>query len=175
MRIARTIALLLVATAVLAVGGAATWFSHEGYRLYVVKTGSMSPTYDAGDVVIDKPASAGYRPGDVLTFQISAAGDLVTHRLTHLDKAGQVHTKGDNNKTADSWSLRPEQVRGVVDGHVANLGYLIVFMRQPAGIAGVMTSTLSMLLLYGLCFPAAARTPTGAESVRTKRPLALAA
>ncbi|MCW2762948.1 MAG: hypothetical protein JWR85_3149 [Marmoricola sp.] len=58
---------------------------------------------------------------------------------------------------------------------MANLGHLIVFMRQPAGIAGVMTSTLSMLLLYGLCFPAAVRTPTGAESVRTKRRLALAA
>jgi len=176
MKLTRTVALALATTVVVAIGGAAAWFSHEGYRLYVVKTGSMSPAYDAGDVVIDKPASAAYRPGDVLTFQISAAGELVTHRFTHLDKEGKVHTKGDANKTADAWALRPEQVRGVVDRHIPNLGYVFVFLSQPAGVGGVMTSTLSLILLWGICFPPAAtsRAP-GSDRVRSEDRVALAA
>lgn len=177
MTLKRTIAVSLVAVTVLVLGGALSWFSHEGLRLYVVKTGSMSPSYDAGDVVVDKPASVGYLAGDVLTFQISAAGDLVTHRFTHTDKQGKLRTKGDNNETADAWALRPDQVRGVVDSHVPNLGYLIVFMRQPAGIGGVMTSTLAVLLLWGICFPppAAASTAPGSDRLRSKKRVALAA
>lgn len=157
------IALAVVAMTVVAVGGAATWFSQEGYRLYVVKTGSMVPTYDPGDVVIDGPVSDRLTRGDVVTFQISAAGDLVTHRYTHTDQDGRVHTKGDNNLAVDAWALRADQLRGVVDRHVPNLGYLLVFLRQPAGIGGVMTSALSVILLWGLCFPPpdAARTRAG--------------
>jgi hypothetical protein len=44
-------------------------------------------------------------------------------------------------------------VHGVVQHIVPKLGYLIVFMRQKEGIAGVMTSALSIFLLWGLCFP----------------------
>jgi signal peptidase I len=170
-KLTRTVALALVAAAVVALGGLATWFSHEDYRLYVVKTGSMTPTYDAGDVVVDRPASVGYQPRDVLTFDISGSGDLVTHRFTHLDKQGRIHTKGDNNKVADSWELRPEQVRGVVTSHVPNLGYVIVFLRQPAGVAGVMTATLAVFLLWGLCFPAQTTAAPAAASKRPRAPL----
>ena len=135
----------------------------QGYRLYVVQTGSMSPTFNAGDVVIDRTTKAGYEAGDILTVQISAAGDLVTHRMTRQDKQGLLHTKGDANKTPDAWALPPEQVRGVVKKSVPNLGYLVVFMRQPEGIAGVMTSALSIFLLWGLCFPGAATAATAKE------------
>ena len=35
------------------------------------------------------------------------------------------------------------------------MGYVLVFLRQKTGIAGVMTSALSLFLLWGLCFPVA--------------------
>lgn len=168
MKLVRTLALALAALAAMACVSAALWFSHEGHGLYVVKTGSMAPTYSPGDVVVDSPAAGGYRPGDVLTFQISASGDLVTHRFIRVDEDGRLHTKGDANKTADAWALRPGQVRGVVESHVPKLGYLIVFLRQPAGIAGVMTSALSIFLLWGLCFPAAAAEASPAKEQRTR-------
>ena len=125
----------------------------HGYRMYVVETGSMSPTFNAGDVVIDRTTAAGYEAGDVLTVQISADGQLVSHRMTGKDAQGKLHTKGDANKTADAWALPAKRVHGVVKQTVPNLGYLIVFMRQKEGIAGVMTSALSIFLLWGLCFP----------------------
>lgn len=167
----RRLALLMLVTSVLGTlvaTAAFAWF--QGYRLYVVETGSMSPAFAAGDVVIDRPVRTGYRPGDVLTVQISAAGDLVTHRMTHRDELGRLHTKGDANEKPDAWGLRPEQVRGVVRASVPNLGYLVVFMRQPEGVAGVMTSALSLFLLWGLCFPASTKpVPTTGQQAKGTR------
>jgi signal peptidase len=144
-------------------------WSH-GYRMYVVETGSMSPTFNAGDVVIDRTSHGGYEPGDVLTVQISAAGDLVTHRMTEVDAQGRVHTKGDANEKPDAWGLRPELVHGVVRHSVPNLGYLVVFMRQPEGVAGVMTSALSLFLLWGICFPQQESRARSGERVRQTVP-----
>jgi signal peptidase len=132
----------------------------HGYRMYVVHTGSMSPTFKPGDVVIDRTTKAGYRPGDVITVQTTAsASDVVTHRMTRVDPQGKLHTKGDANKKPDAWALSPNAVRGVVQYGVPKLGYLVVFMRQKEGIAGVMTSALSIFLLWGLCFPSPAEEP----------------
>jgi len=127
-------------------------WSH-GYRMYVVKTGSMEPTIAPGDVVVDRAPDKGYSPGEVITVQISAAGDLVTHRFRGKDAQGRLHTKGDANQKPDVWALSPNLVHGVVQHVVPKMGYLVVFMRQKEGIAGVMTSALSVFLLWGLCFP----------------------
>lgn len=142
----------------------------HGYRLYVVETGSMSPTFRAGDVVIDRSVDQGYRAGDVITVQISAAGDLVTHRMTRVDAQGRLHTKGDANKTPDAWALPPDRVRGVVRHSVPRLGYVVVFMRQPEGVVGVMTSALSILLLWGICFPQRESRVRSGERVRGQQP-----
>ena len=99
-----------------------------------------------------------------MTVQISAAGDLVTHRLVARDSRGLLHTKGDANPTRDVRALRPELVRGVVQRGLPNLGYVIVFLRQPQGVLGVMTSASALFLLWGICFPAseaAAETTSG--------------
>src|SRR3954452_22820276 len=73
--------------------GAVLW--GQGYRVYVIHTGSMSPAFRPGDVVVDRPAHH-YRPGEVITFRHSArAPDMVTHRITDVTAAGLIHTKGD--------------------------------------------------------------------------------
>ena len=140
-------------------------WSH-GYRMYVVETGSMSPTFNPGDVVVDRTTEAGFQPGDVVTVQTSTASGLVSHRLTHVDRQGKLHTKGDANKTADAWALSPAAVHGVVQHIVPKMGYLVVFMRQKEGVAGVMTSALSIFLLWGLCFP---KVESGKEAVGARR------
>ena len=48
---------LLACVLAVVVTGAGYW--HAGYRVYIVHTGSMMPTYDPGDIVIDKPAAVG--------------------------------------------------------------------------------------------------------------------
>lgn len=152
----------------------------QGYHAYIVRTGSMSPTYRPGDVVLDSRPRA-VRPGDVITFLHShAAGDVVTHRVTGVSD-GLIHTKGDANATADVWRIRPDQVRGVVVGAVPKLGFLLVFFRQTTGVAATMTCVLSIALLWGIFFPpltsgeAVARSTDGQAGSRVDREVAASA
>ena len=149
----------------LVVAGGLAW--HAGYRVYAVQTGSMVPTFQPGDLVVDRATDSGYRPGDVITFRHSSGPDLVTHRLTKITAQG-IHTKGDGNRTADVWNIRPDQVEGVGVTHLAHLGYVLVFLKQPSGVLGVMTSALSVVLLWGICFPAEAAVETSAKQPRAR-------
>src|SRR5690625_6675678 len=77
-----------------------------------VLSGSMEPTYSAGDMVVAVPQET-YRIGDVVTFQ-PTSGDptLITHRIVG-DRAGSEGTehitRGDANG-ADEPPIVAEQV-----------------------------------------------------------------
>jgi signal peptidase len=149
--------LAAVVLAAIVAGGVSLW--HSGYRAYVVHTGSMTPTYQLGDLVIDKRAPKTVRIGEVITFRHSAdTTDVVTHRIAGITATGLIHTKGDANATPDAWDIRPNQVRGEVVATVPRLGFVAVFLKQPAGIAALMTGVLVVALLYGLFFPGASET-----------------
>jgi signal peptidase len=126
----------------------------QGYRIYVVHTGSMVPTYNPGDLVLDRRPAGHYRRGEVITFRHSdLTTDVVTHRITGVTATGLIHTKGDANATADVWDIRPDQVRGAAVARLPRLGYLVVFLRQPAGLASIATAVLAIVLLWRLFFP----------------------
>ena len=138
--------------AIVITGGLA-W--HSGYRLYIVHTGSMTPTLRVGDAVLDGPPRATYHPGEIITFRHSdLTADLVTHSVIDI-KAGKIHTKGDANRTADVWDIRPDQVQGVVIRRFPRMGYVLVFLRQPVGIASVVIGLLVLMLLRRLFSPTA--------------------
>ncbi|WP_051265026.1 signal peptidase I [Nakamurella lactea] len=139
------------------VAGLAFW--QAGYRPYVVHTGSMAPTYRPGDLVIDRPAARSYQVGEVITFRYSADPNaLVTHRVTEVTANGSIHTKGDANRTADSWTIRPGLVVGSVATSIPRLGYVVVFLQQPTGLAALLVAAIAAYLLWGLFFPPAPTT-----------------
>jgi signal peptidase I len=153
----RRLLMAALALPVIAVIGVGLVGWSQGYRLYVVHTGSMDPTYRPGDVVLDAPAAAGYRPGQVITFRHSAlTTDVVTHRVVAVRAAG-ITTKGDANATPDAWTIRPAQVQGRTVGAVPRLGYLVVYLQQPQGVLSILTAAASIMLLWGICFPAVVR------------------
>jgi len=80
---------------------------------------------------------SGIRAGDTI---VSIDGDAI-------------RTKGDANRTPDTWSFASRQIVGVVTHRLAHGGYVLVYFQQPEGIASVMTAMLSIVLLWGLCFP----------------------
>ena len=134
MRIARRICLATIITVIVGIGATGAWLWHSGYRAYVVHTGSMSPTYKPGSLVIDKAASGNYHRGEVITFRHSAlTTDVVTHRITDVTSTGLIHTKGDGNATADVWDIRPNQDRGSVRRRMPFAGFVVVYLQQPAG------------------------------------------
>ena len=151
----------------IAVAGFLAW--QGGYRLYIVHTGSMTPTILAGDAVLDGPPKATYHPGDIITFRHSdRTTDLVTHSVIDV-KGGKIHTKGDANRTADVWDIRPDQVQGVVIRRFPRMGYLLTFLRQPSGIAAVVIGGLALIVMWRLLSPGA-KEETGSESAQKQAP-----
>jgi signal peptidase len=142
---------LLAALVLTAVGvGLLGW--HEGYRAYAVRTGSMTPTYPTGALVIDRPADGSVPSiGQVITMQTSHG--LVTHRVHGVNPDG-IQTKGDANKTPDAWPTKPEHVVGVVAWGSAYLGYVLVFFQQPTGAPSILLLGFSIWFAWLLFFSA---------------------
>src|ERR1035437_4034235 len=104
-------------------------------------------------VVIDGPAKSTYKPVKIITFcHWNLSTDVVTHRVAEL-RDGFIHTKGDANRTADVWDIRPNQVQGIFVMKLPHLGYLLVFLRRPAGVASLVIGGLALMLVWGLRNP----------------------
>lgn len=94
-----------------------------------VLTGSMSPAYPPGTLIIVKPMEAGdIRIGDAITYQIeSGKPAVVTHRVVAITTGSDGRilftTQGDANNTPDAARVIPEQIRGKVWYSIPFLGY----------------------------------------------------
>jgi signal peptidase len=142
-------ALLLGLLVAVTVAAAACW--QQGLRPYVVRTGSMTPTYPVGSVVLDDTSAVDdARPGDVATFRTRSG--LVTHRLVARGERGW-STRGDANRDADPWTVPSRHLVGVVRGGIAGAGYLLVFLQQPTGVPSLMVLCAALVLAWSVFFP----------------------
>ncbi len=99
---------------------------------YTVLTGSMTPSYPAGTLVVVKPTDVQQiRIGDVITYQIASNQPaVVTHRVIQIVEpntpggAESFITKGDANSLPDASPVKPVQVRGVVWYAVPYIGWV---------------------------------------------------
>lgn len=126
-----------------------------------VLSDSMTPAFEAGDVLIEKSVTGEedrLEVGDVITFR--AAQDenaFVTHRIVRVKgspETGNVsyRTQGDANNMIDDSPVTPEQVVGAYSFHVPNAGYVLDSVQTPKGI-----TVLVLLLGVFLFFPVLAR------------------
>ena len=103
--------------------------------------------------MIDCPAKSTYKPGKIITFcHSNLSTDVVTHRVAELPD-GFTHTKGDANRTADVWDIRQSKVQGIFVMKLPHRGYLLVFLRRPAGVASPVIGGLALMLGWGLRNP----------------------
>ncbi|MBE6533453.1 MAG: S26 family signal peptidase [Ruminococcaceae bacterium] len=78
-----------------------------GYQMYFIRTGSMSPYLEPGDVIISKKYDGGEliagNDGSIVTYYGDVKGnvEMITHRVIEID-GDKVITQGDANNTADS-------------------------------------------------------------------------
>lgn len=75
-----------------------------------MKTGSMRPAINPGDLIlVNAIQPKNVRVGDIITFQRPGEADeIFTHRvakISYSDAAIAFETKGDANKTADTWTV----------------------------------------------------------------------
>jgi len=119
--------------------------------LQPVLTGSMAPTFAAGDAVVvrDRPADD-VRVGDVLVVVPPGQPDAFAHRVVAVDTtAGRpvVRTKGDANAVQDDWvvALDEPTVREV-QGHVPRLGSALLAVQSPRA-RGLLLALLGLTCL----------------------------
>lgn len=114
-----------------------------GFSAAVVVTGSMSPTIEAGDLVVCRRA-ADYAVGDVIMFRSGAS--LVTHRIAAVTADGFT-TRGDANNVADADPVPRGAVVGRVVFTVPHLGIFIEKIRTPLGMTLLVLIGLALVML----------------------------
>jgi signal peptidase I len=119
-----------------------------------VLTGSMSPTYAPGSVVIVRPTSVGdLQIGDPITYQIrSDDPELITHRIVSVafkgDGRRQFVTRGDANGANDPTPVKDGQIRGRVWYSVPYVGHASTALSEEHRTLAINVLA-GGLLLYG--------------------------
>ena len=103
-----------------------------GYRVFIVRSGSMAPSIPTGSAVLVRPVPPeSLRVGDVITFDRSEGGQVpvtVTHRIVEIVQPGAqpvFRTKGDANSVVDPTTVSYLDQAGKVDAHVPFAGYAL--------------------------------------------------
>lgn len=124
---------VLILAAVIALASA---FPVSGYKLKVVKSGSMEPEIHTGSVVMIRP-TADYAEGDIVTFGENSKDSVpTTHRIVAVrvvEGAVFYQTKGDANDSPDGGEIHKDEIIGKVAFTVPFLGYVIEAARTPLG------------------------------------------
>ena len=84
------------------------------YKMYYVKSGSMSPTINIGSlIVVEKKETATINIQDVVTFRTSNK-TVVTHRLVGVTDRGSYLTRGDANDSIYYTTINKDNIIGKV-------------------------------------------------------------
>ncbi len=125
---------LVLALLVLILAGLAFLYFVPGYNLYLVRSGSMRPAINVGDLIITGPMNGAIngevKPGTIVTYQYQR--ELITHRVLSTDDKTLV-TKGDATEDPDPWLVTLSDVRGVYLFKIPFVGYLTNFVQSKRG------------------------------------------
>jgi signal peptidase I len=133
-----TIAGMYVWAAPTSLGGSTSYVLVDG--------GSMEPTYRHGDLVIAQEQDE-YFIGDNIVYDAPIDRPFnVIHRIVAPTDGGFI-TQGDNRDEPDGWIAPHEAIHGAARFHIPKGGALIVFLRQPAVIIGLLVGFLAFEIL----------------------------
>jgi signal peptidase I len=127
-----------------------------GGRSFTVMSGSMHPTIDTGDVVVDRGIrAADARAGDIVTFPDPGGGDrLLTHRVRSVEPGPgdtlQITTQGDANNAPERWTMAREGHLGRVLLRVPDAGRALAYTRTPTGRLLLVSLPLVLLMVWAM-------------------------
>lgn len=98
----------------------------------VIVSNSMVPYMERGDIaIIQKKESSKIKINDIIEYRL---GDTyIIHRVVNIKNINNEHvfiTKGDNNSSPDSKSVKSEQINGIVIGYIPKIGYPTIWIRD---------------------------------------------
>jgi len=118
----------------IALAGLAFLYFVPGYNLYLVRSESMKPAINMGDLIITGPPNGlingEVKPGTIVTYETSK--ELITHRVQAVDGEALV-TKGDAVEDADPWPVTLSNVRGIYLFKIPLVGFLTSFIQTKIG------------------------------------------
>jgi signal peptidase len=133
------------------------------YRVFVVHTGSMSPTIPSTSAAIVRLDE--YKIGQPISFH--EQGTVITHRLEAINVDGTITTKGDANATEDPWHPPVSAIIGGVVASPPHLGYWLMYLKNPLGLGSILLAALTCWLIWSFVGQAA---PTERDAARVAIP-----
>jgi signal peptidase I len=104
------------------------------YHIFYVYSNSMSPTIQAGDVILITPLSSTPAPGTIVTLSVD--NYIVTHRFIGMLPDGKYLTRGDANYSLDEWGEAKVRMIGLYQGRIPHLGYLLAGLQKLVRVNG---------------------------------------
>lgn len=122
-----------------------------GFRPLVVRSGSMVPTYEVGDVVLVEQTRADQlRPGEVVSLAYYPEfGESLTHRVRSVhdvDGGVQVETRGDANDSSEVWTVAPDAPVGRVVASIPAIGAPATMVRTAKVPLAIGIGVLALVI-----------------------------
>lgn len=129
--------------------------SFMGYRPFSIQTDSMSPFFNAGDLIIDYKVTDAHEleVGDVITFWTIIEGQqaLNSHRITNItDYENYLYfdTKGDANTIEDSVGVHQNDIVGKYLFRIPHAGTVIDFLQTGTGFFIVIVIPVFIFFVF---------------------------
>jgi signal peptidase I len=160
----QTLYLLLALLLVVGAFSAAAVLLGTQAPLAAVTSGSMTPTIKQGDLLVIQGVSPqSLQVGNIIVYRTTdpyLSDELIVHRIIQINKAdGNIVgfvTKGDNNPYPDTvygfeppTGIPPQYVVGKVVFVIPLLGFIVLFLKQPGGLA-LMVVLLGIVVFWGI-------------------------
>ncbi len=126
-------------------------------RLYIIRSGSMSPVLPTGSIIITDSKkntniispipNASFEEGEIITY--TKGKETITHRIAQVENInGQIayHTKGDANKGVDLAKVEEQQIIGKVIWNLPEIGYAMAFARSSKGYTYLIAVPIAILI-----------------------------
>lgn len=144
---------LLIATSPLYAWEIAKIMLHNPYPIQVVEGNSMSPTLNAGDIIlIENVNPKDITNGTIISFY-SPIGGIYTHRVVGVEMISDKYyfrTKGDALDSPDSWLISEKNVIGRVIARVPLIGYLILVPRIYLALFLIIIIVIDVIYVFYL-------------------------
>ena len=125
-----------------------------GMRPMTVLTGSMRPTIQPGDMVVDERISPSrIKVGDIITFQEPHGTRTITHRVRKVsisEGQARVTTRGDANDTVEKWQVPTTGNIGRVVYTVPKIGYPVTWSHTRNGRLAMVAIPALMLAIWAM-------------------------
>ena len=115
------------------------------HDMYVVRSESMKPAINMGDIIICGPVNREIKPNTIINFKQNKA--VVTHRAIAID-GDILTTKGDAMEDPDPWPVTLTDVNGIYMFKIPYVGYLSNFIKTKSGWFLVIIMPATLLVAF---------------------------